>query len=113
MANTFIKDPNSVEPFFAVWCSKDGTNDGTTSDKGELQGATISTSTWFVPAGITKDSDNEGAVTIQEVAYDINTITTIWLSSGSIGESYDLVNRITTSDNRTLDKTITIDIETT
>ncbi len=55
------KDPNAVDFYHIVWCSEDGTNDGGASDTGELQGATISTTTWTVPAGITKDSDNKGA----------------------------------------------------
>lgn len=104
------KDPNSVEPFFIIWCSLNGTNDGTASDTGELQGATISTSTWTVQSGITKDSDNTSAVTIRGVSYGINTVATIWLSGGTAGDSYYLTNRITTSDSRTLDKTVVVTV---
>ena len=102
------KDPNAVEPYFIVWCSKDGTNDGTPSDTGELQGATISTSAWTVPSGITEDSSNTGAITIAGISYGVNTVATIWLSGGTAETDYDLLNRITTSDSRTLDKTITV-----
>lgn len=104
------KDPNSVEPYFVVWCSKDGTNDGGANDTGELQGATISTVTWTVPNGITKDSDNKSAVTVHGVTYEADTVCTIWLSGGSGGSQYSLSVRITTSDSRTLDKTIVIPV---
>lgn len=106
------KDPNNVEPYFAVWCSKDGTNDGTSADTGELQGATIATVTWTVPTGITKDSSNQSAVTINGVSYGINTVATIWLSGGTAGTEYSIACRITTSDNpvRTLDQTFTLEV---
>lgn len=105
------KDPSDVEPYFVVWCSKDGVNTGAATDTGELQGATISTSTWTVPTGITQNSANTSAVTIKGVAYAISTVATIWLSGGTAGSSYDLLNVITTSDGRTLSQTITIRVE--
>lgn len=104
------KDPNSVEPYFIVWCDIDGTNDGTATDDGELQGATISTATWTVPSGITEDSSNQSAVTINGISYGINTVATIWLSGGTAGTEYSLLCRITTSDSRTLDKTIVVPV---
>ena len=104
------KDPDHVEPYFVVWCSKDGTNTGSASDSGELQGATISTTTWTVESGITKDSDNKAAVTIAGVSYAINTVATIWLSGGTANEDYQLTNKITTSDNRTLSRTINVPV---
>lgn len=106
------KDPDSIEPYFIVWCDPDGTNDGSANDKGELQGATIVSATWTVPTGITKNSSNQNAVTIHGVNYVVNTVTTIWLSGGTAGADYDLTCRITTSDARTLDKTITIPVRT-
>ncbi len=105
-----FKDPNSIEPYFVVWCSKNGVNDGSASDTGELQGATISTVTWTVPTGLTKDSQNQNAVTINGVSYAINTVATIWLSSGTANTDYDILCRITTSDGRTLDKTMTVPV---
>jgi hypothetical protein len=104
------KDPNSVEPYFIVWCSENNTNDGTTNDTGELQGATIATANWTLPAGITEDSSNTGAVTIAGITYAANTVATIWLSGGTDGENYILLCRITTSDGRTLDKSIEIPV---
>ena len=104
------KDPNAVDFYHIVWCSEDGTNDGGARDTGELQGATISTTTWTIPTGITKDSDNKNAVTMRGISYGANTVTNILLSSGTDGTDYELLNRISTSDGRTLDKTITIQV---
>jgi hypothetical protein len=109
VSNEFIlKDPNSIEPFFVIWCSRDGTNNGGASDTGELQGATIVTSDWTVPTGITEDDSDTSSITIRGVVYAVNTTVTIWLSGGTAGTNYALVNRITTSDARTLDQTMTI-----
>lgn len=106
------KDPDSVEPYFVVWCDKDGTNDGSASDNGELQGETISTVTWTVPSGITKNSDNKDAVTVNGTAYPINTVCTIWLSGGADNVDYSLTCRIVTDGNpaRTLDQTVVIPV---
>ncbi|NIO40588.1 MAG: hypothetical protein GTO41_10635, partial [Burkholderiales bacterium] len=87
------KDPDDTEPFFVVWCDRDGTNSGAAADDGELQGATISSSTWTVPTGITKDSDDTDAVTIRGVSFGINTVATIWLSGGAAGTEYTLTNK--------------------
>lgn len=113
MTVTYVpsKDPDNVEPYFIVWCDIDGTNDGSTSDDGELQGATIATATWTVPTGITKASSNQNAVTIAGVSYAINTVCTVWLSGGTAGTEYTLSCKITTSDSRTLDKSIVIPVE--
>jgi hypothetical protein len=108
MADSFLHDPNSVDVYGVRWCSKDGTNDASSSDSGKLQSATISTSNWTVPVGITEDSNTLAAFTSQGVTFAINTVARITLSGGTVGTDYDLANRITTSDGRTLDKTITI-----
>ena len=108
------KDPSSVEPYFVVWCDEDGDNTGASTDKGELQGATIASVTWTVPSGVTKDSDNRAAVTIHGRAYAINTVCTIWLSGGSADNEYTFVCAITTSDSpaRTLVKRIILPVRT-
>ena len=108
--DVFTKDPDSIEPFHIVWCDEDNTNDGSSSDSGELQGETISASSWTIPSGITKDSDSKASVTISGITYSINTVATIWLSGGTAGEEYELVNQIETSGSRTLDHTITIKV---
>ena len=105
------KDPQSVEPYFFVFCSRDGTNDGTTSDKGELQGATISTITSVTAeTGLTVSSSNKNAVTIKGVSYGANTVVTAWLSGGTDGTDYDVECIITTSDSRTLAKTMIVPV---
>jgi hypothetical protein len=111
ISNLPSKNANDVEPFFIVWCDKDGTNDGTTTDEGELQGATISASSWVVPTGITADSDNTDAVSIAGVSYAINTVATVVLSGGTPNTTYRLTNRITTSDGRQLSKAIDIKVD--
>lgn len=81
---TFLKDPDAVLDYQLDW------SDWLDSD-------TISTSEWIVPAGITNDSDTE-----------TTTTTTIWLSGGTAGTIYSLVNRIVTAGGRTQDQTIKI-----
>lgn len=80
----FIKDPNAVLDYIIDWTAFLGAD-------------TISTSTWIVETGITKDSDTR-----------TNTTTTIWLSGGTAGERYYLTNRIVTAGLRTEDRTIGI-----
>lgn len=82
------KDENEILDYIVDW-----------SDR--LDSDAITSSYWTVPTGITKDSDE----------YDASgKTTTIWLSGGTTGETYDLVNRITTAAGRTMDQTIRIKI---
>lgn len=108
---TKLKDPNEVGPFHIAWCDAAGLNDGTAGDKGYLQGATIQTSTWTVPSGITKDSDHKNAITHEGVSYGANTVATIVLSGGTAGQVYHLVNRIVTNDGRTADQSLYIRVQ--
>lgn len=82
------KDPQEVLDYRIDWSAR------------LEEGETISTSTWTVPAGITKDEDENAAAT-----------ATIWLSGGTLGETYELVNQIVTSDERTMDQTIRLRIK--
>ncbi len=79
---TAPKDPDEVKDYGLLWASLLGTD-------------TINTSTWTVPAGITKDSDSM-----------TDTTTTVWLSGGTAGDSYFLLNRIMTAGGRTYDRTV-------
>lgn len=81
------KDPNDVADYQIDWADFLGTD-------------TISTSTWVVPDGLTKNSDGKS-----------NTATTIWLSGGSDGTSYPLVNRIVTAGGRTFDQTVKLKVK--
>ncbi len=73
----FEKGPNEVLDFKFDW------SDWLGSD-------TISTSSWVVPNGITKDSDTNDT-----------TSTTIWLSGGVLGNKYTVLNRIQTGNSPT------------
>jgi hypothetical protein len=112
MANIMpIKIAANVEPYYLCWASKaTGLNTGAEADTGELQGATISTATWTVPTGITKDSSNQSQVVIHGVTYAVNTVCTVWLSGGTAGVDYTLTCTIVTSDSRTLVDTITVPV---
>lgn len=83
----FTKDPDAVLDYGFDWSSW------------LASGETISTSTWTVDSGITKDSDTS-----------TTTTTTAWLSGGTAGVSYLAVNRVVTSHGRTEDRTIRINV---
>ena len=83
-AATFSKDPNAILDYQINWATWLGSD-------------TIASSAWTVPAGITQTS-----------ATNTTTTATIWLSGGTEGTDYDLINRITTVGGRTDDRTITI-----
>lgn len=54
-----------------------------------LAGDTIDTSTWTVPTTLVKESDSK-----------TNTTTTVWISGGTLGESYTVTNQIVTAAGR-------------
>ena len=64
-----------------------------------VAGDTISTSTWVVETGITKDSDT-----------NTTTSTTIWLSGGTAGVEYTLTNRVVTAQGRTHEESFLVTI---
>jgi len=112
------KDPDNVEPYFVIWCDKEtGINDGSKQDHGELQGATINPDgvEWIMPdldpPELIKVSSNQYAITIAGIEYAVDTVCTIWLSGGEDKKEYYLTCRITTSDGRTLDKTVIIPVK--
>ena len=82
----FYKDPSAVLDYVVDWTTWLGSD-------------TISASAWTVPSGIT-----------QVTATNTTKLATIWLSGGTVGESYTLVNRITTAGGRTDDRSITITV---
>lgn len=103
------KDPRNIEPYFVVWCDPYGSN--FSGDDGELQSATILTSTWTMPSGtLVKATENTNAITIAGVSYPINTVATIWLASGTASLDYTIVNTIVTSDGRTLEWSIIVPV---
>jgi len=86
MNNVFIKDPDAVLDYSIDWSAWLGTD-------------TIIVSTWTVPTGIVKASDSQ-----------TTTVTTIWLSGGTDGTAYSVVNRIVTAGGRTDDRTLIIEV---
>lgn len=84
--SVYVKDPDAVLDYKVDW-----------ADWLAATGDAIVTSTWLVPAGVTKtDEDNTTAT------------ATIWLSGGTAGSSYQVTNRVTTTQGRTDDRTIQI-----
>jgi hypothetical protein len=84
--NTFTKDPDAILDYTFDWSEWLGTD-------------TISTSTFTLTSGITKDSDSK-----------TTTTTTIWLSGGTSGSTYLVTNRIVTVGGRTEDRSIMIEV---
>ncbi len=83
----FTKDPDAELDYRRDW------------SKWLPEGDTIETSTWLVPDGITSESESHD-----------DTTATIWLSGGTVGQSYEITNRITTTEGRTDDRTFTVAI---
>ena len=63
----------------------------------ELGNDTISTSEWSVDAGMTIDSDSNN-----------DNSATVWLSGGVSGSVYNAVNKITTANARTINRSLAI-----
>jgi hypothetical protein len=87
MMTSYTKDPNAVLDWKVDWTAW------------LASGETITTSTWIVPTGITKDSDTH-----------TGTAATVWLSGGTVNVSYEVTNRVVTSAGRTDDRTIRINV---
>lgn len=83
----FIKDPNAVLDYKLNW-------------RPWLRGDSITASTWVVPTGLVKDSES----------FDTKTAT-VFLSGGTVGEEYTVVNRITTAGGRVDDRSIVITVQ--
>jgi hypothetical protein len=80
--NTVSKDPDEKKDYgfdWSAWLSSVPPAD------------TISSSAWVLPTGITQSTPAPSNDT---------TTTTIWLSGGTAGASYTVVNRITTAAGR-------------
>ena len=86
MARQFYKDSDAVLDFSVDWSAW-------------LSSETISTSSFTVEAGLTKDSESNDT-----------TSATVWLSGGVSGTSYTVTNTITTSAGRTDERSLTINV---
>lgn len=81
----FTKDPNAVLDYqidYSRWLPA---------------GDTITASSWLAESGLTVDTSSF-----------TDTSTTVWLSGGTAGSTYDVRNHITTDDGRQDDRTLTI-----
>lgn len=83
------KDPDEVVDYDLSW-----------ADQMTEDADTIATSTWTVPTGIIKDSQN-----------NTTTRTKIWVSGGTAGESYICLNRVVTAGGRTLDQSVKLKVK--
>lgn len=79
-----LKDPNALLDYAIDWSPWLAT----TTD-------TISTSTWSVPSALSIFTSNFGTAS-----------TVVWLSGGTAGEVYEVINHITTVNGRADDRTI-------
>lgn len=82
------KDPNEVKDYRLDWSEFLGGED------------TITGSTWTASGT---------GLTINEDSFT-DTATTVWLSAGTLGATYSLLNRVTTAGGRTYDQTARIRI---
>jgi hypothetical protein len=81
------KDPNEILDYLIDWSAK------------LSQGETLTASTITVSDGLVLDSSSFST-----------TATTIWLSGGTEGATANILNRVTTSQNRTMDVTALLPI---
>lgn len=83
---SFIKDPDSTLDYTINW-------------RLWLDGDSVSNSVWEVPADLTLEANSY-----------TDEKTTVWLSGGNPGKSYNVINRINTEAGRIEDRTIIIRI---
>lgn len=83
------KDPNEVKDYGLDWSALLGDD-------------TITTSAWSV---------DDAGLTIGTTS-NTTTATTVWVSSGSPGVTYSLLNRIITAGGRTYDQTVKLKVRT-
>lgn len=84
------KDPDEVLDYDLDWSAR-------------LLTDTIATSDWSVSDGVGLTIGAESNTT---------TTTKVWLSGGTLGTAYTLLNRITTTGGRTMDQSVKIKIAT-
>lgn len=81
-----VKDPDERLDYVIDWSKRLGSD-------------TIITSTWILPSGINTDLNTF-----------TNKATTIWLTGGTVGQTYAITNRITTAGTRIMDQTVNLTI---
>lgn len=86
MPRLFTKDPIAALDYTIDWAAW-------------LDDDTISESTWEAADGIDVDSDTA-----------TTTTTTVWLSGGTLGDTYDITNHIVTAAGREDDRTFKVKV---
>ncbi|MCW5623912.1 MAG: hypothetical protein KIT73_04235 [Burkholderiales bacterium] len=84
------KDPDATLDYHMAWSRL-------------LDGDTISTAMWTVPAGLTKVSQsvNVSPVVVDRVTHPAGSVATVWLSGGTAGAEYAVTCRVVTVGGRT------------
>lgn len=82
---TFLRDPDAVLDYSVDWTSFLADTETITSHSVE------------VPAGLTLDTSTESS-----------GVVTAWISGGTAGDNYTVTYRITTSEGRTDDRSLTL-----
>jgi len=82
------KDPEEYYDFSIDWSDRLGTD-------------TIAASIWVLPSGITTDQDQF-----------TDTVATVWIDGGTHGVTYEVVNKITTTAGRRLERTALLPVKT-
>lgn len=80
------KDPDEIKDYVFDW-------------ENILAGDTISTSIWSIASG------GSALIITTPPATSTNTSTKVWVSGGTLGVTYYLLNRVTTAGGRTYDRT--------
>jgi hypothetical protein len=80
----YTKDDDAVLDYGFDWSEWLGTD-------------TIVSSVWTVPTGISQEAESE-----------TTTTTTVWLSGGTIGNTYTITNRIVTTAGRTDERSLRV-----
>ena len=88
----YLKDPQSRVDYGIDWSA------------GYLDGQTIAESAWSVVP------DESGGIAAEEASFDLNR-TAVTLSGGIVGHVYSVSNRVTLSDGRSDDRSITLRVE--
>lgn len=85
---SYLKDPGEVKDYAVDWTAHLAASE------------TVTTSTWVVATGLTKDSDST-----------TTTLATIWLSGGTAGEEYRVTNHVITNQGREFERSFTINVQ--
>ena len=91
-----FKDPDEIDDYKLDWTSRLAPE----SD-------TVATSDWTIVTDMTGDA-NELVIVVKT---NTDSSTTVWLADGTIGNTYILLNHITTTGGRTLEQSVAIKIK--